>query len=289
MGRLVIAHHKSYHPYRRDNIEKVRRDEEEAQLKEAKEEGRLMLADSEARIDRLREKAGASSRSRKGKGKEKEEDMDLMPPPALPASGHINFFEDLEQNAITTAVRASRSKKDEVTEDDKGVRLAPTQKDLNPWYTEKRKDSNDSDQTDDKDKRRRDRDIARKSAHDPLTSITHQLSSRPSSSSSQSSSSRGSSSSAANPHQARLSRESSERERALALIRKRRREMEGSETPSTVCESEGYGDVYNRQDVEAAHRGRGDYRRRGWDEDQHRHRGRDYERGRGERRRSWGR
>jgi N-terminal domain of CBF1 interacting co-repressor CIR len=44
MGKLNIAHHKSYHPYRRDNIEKVRRDEEEARLKEAKEEGRMMLA-----------------------------------------------------------------------------------------------------------------------------------------------------------------------------------------------------------------------------------------------------
>jgi hypothetical protein len=44
MGKLNIAHHKSYHPYRRDNIEKVRRDEEEARQKEAKEEGRMMLA-----------------------------------------------------------------------------------------------------------------------------------------------------------------------------------------------------------------------------------------------------
>lgn len=44
MGKLNIAHHKSYHPYRRDNIEKVRKDEEEARQKEAKEEGRMMLA-----------------------------------------------------------------------------------------------------------------------------------------------------------------------------------------------------------------------------------------------------
>ncbi len=49
MGKLNIAHHKSYHPYRRDNIEKVRRDEEEAKLKEEKEEGRMMLAVSSGR------------------------------------------------------------------------------------------------------------------------------------------------------------------------------------------------------------------------------------------------
>jgi hypothetical protein len=50
MGRLVIAHHKSYHPYKRDNIERVRRDEEEAREKEEKEEGRMMLA---VRLPRL--------------------------------------------------------------------------------------------------------------------------------------------------------------------------------------------------------------------------------------------
>ena len=44
MGKLNIAHHKSYHPYRRDNIERVRRDEEEAHLKEAAAEGRVLLA-----------------------------------------------------------------------------------------------------------------------------------------------------------------------------------------------------------------------------------------------------
>lgn len=44
MGKLNIAHHKSYHPYRRDNIERVRKDEEEARLKEAAEEGRMLLA-----------------------------------------------------------------------------------------------------------------------------------------------------------------------------------------------------------------------------------------------------
>jgi hypothetical protein len=44
MGKLNIAHHKSYHPYRRDNIEKVRKDEEEARRKEESEDGRMMLA-----------------------------------------------------------------------------------------------------------------------------------------------------------------------------------------------------------------------------------------------------
>ena len=75
--------------------------------------------------------------------------------------------------------------------------------------------------------------------------------------------------------QARLARESSERERALELIRRRKREMAGSETPSTVyggADGE-YGDMFNKKDVEEAHRWRGrrtDYRHRGWDEDRRR-------------------
>ena len=44
MGKLNIAHHKSYHPYRRDNIERVRRDEEAARLAEAAEDGRMRRA-----------------------------------------------------------------------------------------------------------------------------------------------------------------------------------------------------------------------------------------------------
>ena len=100
MGKLNIAHHKSYHPYRRDNIERVRKDEEEARLQEAKEEGRVALADSEARINLLRERSGIGSK----KGKLKDTDKDDVPPRAKGGNsgglggdgGHINFFEDLE-------------------------------------------------------------------------------------------------------------------------------------------------------------------------------------------------
>lgn len=71
---------------------------------------------------------------------------------------------------------------------------------------------------------------------------------------------------------ARLTRESSERERALELIRRKKREMQGSETPSTVYGGldGGYGDVFNRREVEEAHRGRDrrwDRGDRSWKED----------------------
>lgn len=156
MGKLNIAHHKSYHPYRRDNIERVRQDEAEAARKEAEQEGRIALADAEARLSLLRERAGIG-----GKGKEKAYEENGS---ASAGSGagigsgkHINFFEDLEQvrmvgmscshallkyvmlqQAMITAVRAT--KKTTPSEAEKGVPLAPSAKDLNPWYSDKTRD-----------------------------------------------------------------------------------------------------------------------------------------------------
>ncbi|KAG5637598.1 hypothetical protein H0H81_003989 [Sphagnurus paluster] len=271
MGKLNIAHHKSYHPYRRDNIEKVRRDEEEARQKEAKEEGRMMLADSEARIDQLRERAGVIEKS--SKKRRKDEDLDKIIAEGsstrgavLPTTGgHINFFEDLEHTNIAAAIKAT--KKAEPAETEKGVPLAPSAKDLKPWYSERRSEA--LEETSDA---RRNRDTTRKSMHDPLTSITKELASRPTASSSYSGSFRRMHPppeiTRAPPEvHARLTRESTERERALELIRRKKRELAGSETPSTIHGGmdEGYGDVFNRREVEEAHRGR----ERRWDSRDH--------------------
>lgn len=51
---LHLAHHKSYHPYNKDNIEKVRRDEEAARLEEESKGERSLLAESESRLEALR-------------------------------------------------------------------------------------------------------------------------------------------------------------------------------------------------------------------------------------------
>ncbi|KAF7317239.1 Cir-N domain-containing protein [Mycena chlorophos] len=308
MGKLNIAHHKSYHPYRRDNIERVRRDEEEAALQEAKEEGRLRLADSEARMDVLRERAGAgagagsSSKRRKErpgedleramKERDESERREGGSGAKLPTtSGHINFFEDLEaQQNVAAAIRSSTkarkgAPREDPVETDRGVPLAPSKKDLKPWYTQRNRDAQDEGLMaeagqDDPEaaarEQKRMRDAMRKNAHDPLTAITHQLAARSSSSPSSSSSyarqrprPRHVDASGPPEVQARLSRESSERERAQALIRQRQREMRGSETPSTVYGGRGYSDVFNPQQVEEAHAYRGrpgqtDYRKTRW-------------------------
>ncbi|KAI1784452.1 hypothetical protein LXA43DRAFT_1122982 [Ganoderma leucocontextum] len=332
MGKLNIAHHKSYHPYRRDNVERVRRDEEEARQKEAVEEGRMMLADSEARIDLLRQRAGLQgSKSRKDKDKDKDdvdaqiaaaarERVDGAEGAAAPGpsttltsrTGHINLFEDLEQQqrlmtmTMTVPVRSTKRgpppapppKGESERETEKGVALAPSAKDLNPWYSD-RHHGHDADGGPEVDNKRL-RDLARKSTHDPLTAINSRLASRdgrpppplparsrqpPPAGSRAGGAARGgdgggggggggSGTGAASASAERTSRESAERLRALELVRRRKREMGGSETPGTVrggghgsgsgsgTGDYGYGDVFNRRAVEEAHSR--DKARRGW-------------------------
>lgn len=55
----------------------------------------------------------------------------------------------------------------------------------------------------------------------------------------------------------RLSREQSERARAAELIARKRRERIGNDTPTTIS-GEGYGNQYNKRDVDEAQRRRRD-------------------------------
>jgi hypothetical protein len=114
----------------------------------------------------------------------------------------------------------------------------------------------------------------RKSKNDPLASIPHHLTTTATTTSS--SSRRLPLHAHAHPSapsevSVRLTRESSERERALALIARKKREMRGSETPVSEQDGGEYSDLFNRREVEEAHarsrRGRereGRWHDRGW-------------------------
>ena len=116
---LHLQHHKSYHPYNRENIERVRRDEELAKAQEQEAEQQSLVADSEARIELLRQKraeaVAGSDRDGRLKAAERELDgktgslerFDEAQRAKIGAqdidsakrnhSGHINFWADLEQ------------------------------------------------------------------------------------------------------------------------------------------------------------------------------------------------
>ncbi|EJD48462.1 hypothetical protein AURDEDRAFT_60920 [Auricularia subglabra TFB-10046 SS5] len=289
MGRLVISHHKSYHPYRRDNIQRVRDDEETARRKEEDDDARMMLADSEARIALLRKRK--DGRGGKHGDDEPETEPELEPGPSMPpptepiattSSRHINLFADLEQQAMRAAITASKkSNSKAAAQSDRGFALAPPEKDLKPWYSSSATGADvepshirgrDKETRED----RQNRDLMRKSQSDPLTSINTQLAmharTQPSSSSSHPRArARASDTQTPRPRIAfdggglggsavheRLTREASERARAAELIRRRRRELDGSATPSTVHGGmdEPYSDRYNRRETEEAQRRR---------------------------------
>jgi len=226
----------------------------------------MLLADAEARIDLLRSRAGVSSKPNKRQQEREEEKLLSQRTSDVIEStqGHVNLFEDLEKQEMVISTKVKKP----AIETDKGVPLAPLEKDLKPWYSEKGKGR----MLDDMDKDMRTRDMSRKSNADPLKSINSQLASsypQNSSSSSRRDWKRPSGRSRASdpdrpPSQldARLGRESAERQRARELIERKKREMAGSATPSTV--RSGYGDVYNWVEVEEARRskGRGSDRRR---------------------------
>ena len=195
-----------------------------------------------------------------------------------------------------------------MTDSDRGIPLAPTQQDLRPWYSAAGTTSNDDKTTEARrcaplpspstfpglvvipsDKPNvlyitRQRDLARQLKADPLFSIPSHLK-RPlhshagipppqSHSYSQSQQSQKPPPPSAS-REGRLARESVERERALALLRRKQREREQAErataTPSTVNGGDGglgYADLFNRREVEDAHRERDrSWRHRRWEDD----------------------
>lgn len=149
---LHLQHHKSYHPYNKDNVERVRRDEEAARLEEEAQDERRQLVDSEARLDLLRaqrkRKSDVSREERRidvAEEKKDEEDEELeskagaltqfneqqqvrishsrtnrVQTTASQASlvnnsGHINFWADEEGRPSSSSSSSSKRARSEVT------------------------------------------------------------------------------------------------------------------------------------------------------------------------------
>ncbi|GAA5877909.1 hypothetical protein JCM1840_002944 [Sporobolomyces johnsonii] len=128
---IKLLQHKSWHVYSQENIARVKRDEALAAAQQDADEQRTLLADSEARLDRMRRKADkkrkrdrddegekALDRQLKGKGKGRETDEDgeegrvraeVVKPEgsakgkerddgghSMMTGGHVNFWAELE-------------------------------------------------------------------------------------------------------------------------------------------------------------------------------------------------
>ena len=106
-----------------------------------------ILQDAEARIERLRQRAGIggsdskkkSSGSSSSRRQEEREETRLRREDE--SARHINFFQDLEQGRSLSSVVATAAT-------DKGVPLAPSKADLRRWYSSRRDGDHSKDEDD---------------------------------------------------------------------------------------------------------------------------------------------
>ncbi|KXJ27337.1 leukocyte receptor cluster member 1 homolog [Exaiptasia diaphana] len=167
---MNILPHKSWHVRNKDNIERVRKDEEKARLEEEKRAKRAALADQEARTSLLRAKARSSSK----------ESIATTSSEIVPVSDepprHINFFQDIEEGLRQGSnAEYEAEKKAEQEKQEKAIGLltylgqsASEKHGEKPWY-EKKNEQKKTEQERDA------RDSKRKEALDPLTTMKKYL------------------------------------------------------------------------------------------------------------------
>lgn len=137
---LHLLHHKSWHVYNTENVEKVRRDQENAQRKEEEEEMRMNQADQERRLQQLRGNAyGVEARP---------SDVDIgkasnhIPGLRAKKNGHINLFEDFENAQTAKKVEGNPAREAEKAAEQKKWENMVTSKFVNattdhrPWYSQ---------------------------------------------------------------------------------------------------------------------------------------------------------
>jgi hypothetical protein len=135
---LHLLHHKSWHVYNKDNVEKVRRDQENARRKEEEEEMRMNKADQERRLAQLRGNAYGQD--------------DVPTPSAAPEPSpskktasvhrakHVNLFQDEEAAGQSVETNPERDK--EVAKENKKwedmitSKLVNATKEHSPWYSQ---------------------------------------------------------------------------------------------------------------------------------------------------------
>lgn len=136
---LHLLHHKSWHVYNTVNVERVRRDQENARRKEEEEEMRMNAADQERRLAQLRGNAYGNEHVPQDPSTPVERPSNTIP--GLPKSKkkHVNLFEDAEK---TTSVETNPEREAELAaekrkwEDMLTSKLVNATKDHSPWYSQ---------------------------------------------------------------------------------------------------------------------------------------------------------
>lgn len=131
---MNILPKKSWHVRNKNNIERVRKDEEKAAEEEKERQQRVALAESEARTSFLRENARKRQSETEDTGSKNS------------AVTHINFFQDLEEGKKLGGKNADyeKDKKEEKEKQEKAIGLlthlgqgSVELEGKSPWYLEK--------------------------------------------------------------------------------------------------------------------------------------------------------
>lgn len=171
---LNLLKHKSWNVYSPANVERVRKDEEEARKREEAEDARLNEIDTDKRLAKLRGEEYKEPESKdvvvkikkRKKGyddyetllEEREEMKQKAQPKNVSSSGHVNFWAELE-------APGKQEPKELKVDDGWNTRLDRVN-DRKAWY-----DGNDNGIVDENIELKRDKDRRHKDRNDPLADI----------------------------------------------------------------------------------------------------------------------
>ncbi|KAI9287310.1 hypothetical protein BC943DRAFT_319469 [Umbelopsis sp. AD052] len=273
---MNILPHKSWHVYNKNNVDKVRQDEAKAKEEEDKKLERQQLADREARLTMLRDRANQRA------GIDSADTASSKD--AVQEAKHINFWEELESGHVDPAgpnpeVAAEKQQEREKWEKQITMYLAKEAKGPAPWYaaakrlSDEKQDDKSFDEAyrklkDPKEKqkalKRRKREIRDIEREDPLNVIRTSLKGRDSNPNTLSSNrdkyadkrhrkeketsnhKSHTSNSMERLREQRIARERAERQRAAALVK-------GPVDEYAQEKSRRYNSQFNPEDTERAH------------------------------------
>mmetsp|Transcript_18212 Transcript_18212/g.53211 ORF Transcript_18212/g.53211 Transcript_18212/m.53211 type:complete len:325 (-) Transcript_18212:162-1136(-) len=139
-GRLIILPKKRWNVWNRENVAKVRYDEQQHQLKQEEEQERQRKVDGEARLEALR----GRKRRRDGSAPVRvktEAEVEAPAASIVTAEGHINFFQDAERAQGGNA-EYEREKQELELREMRKQGIAPlrlggsaSEADTQPWFT----------------------------------------------------------------------------------------------------------------------------------------------------------
>ncbi|XP_033107746.1 leukocyte receptor cluster member 1 homolog [Anneissia japonica] len=144
---MNILPKKSWHVLKKENIERVRRDEAKAAEEEKQKQARIALAEQEARTARLRQKARKNYNEAVKQQGQQGDDLALVAIDDQP-KGHINFFKDIQEGKKIGGVNADHEaeKQAEKINYEKKIGLltylgqsSAEAQTVKPWYQESKR------------------------------------------------------------------------------------------------------------------------------------------------------